>query len=378
VISGTPTVASPTAIYLVTAGNAYGVATATLSIAVDASPPTNPTGSMAVGREAHAATLLQDGTVLITGGRTSAGAVASAELYRPASGKFSSTVAGNALTMTTARFGHTATRLQDGKVLIAGGWTESGSVLDDAELYDPAAGTFTATGPMTAGRHHHSATLLASGKVLIAGGTTNQVAELYDPSTGKFTSTGSMTIARSGHAVVLLPSGKVLLAGGASDASAEVYDPASGRFTATANMTATNASAAAVLLPSGKVFLAGTGDRELFDPAAPGFIQVGDGFPNPSVALWNGAAPIVAWGDQSTADDPAWCGTLESTIAGYALIDPATGAAAFSRSLDGYFSTLTTLATGEVLIAGGYRAYTDTERCIFVTDYLDSALLASR
>jgi hypothetical protein len=133
--------------------------------------------------------------------------------------------------------------LANGKVLVAGG-TGYWGWYASAELYDPALGTFTDAGNMLNSREGHTATLLPSGKVLIAGGselidsfpqpdgvvypTVYAKAELFDPVAGTFTATGSMTMARYVHKATLLPNGKVLITGGAAPlneptASAELY-----------------------------------------------------------------------------------------------------------------------------------------------------------
>jgi Galactose oxidase, central domain len=137
--------------------------------------------------------------------------------------------------LTTARYRHTATLLENGQVLVAGGLG-----LASTELYDPATGVWTPTGSMNKARQYHTATLLTNGQVLVAGGGSggSSTAELYDPATGMWTRTGSMTPAREFHTATLLPNGKVLVAGGLDPlfhavGTAGLYDPATGMWTQT-------------------------------------------------------------------------------------------------------------------------------------------------
>ena len=150
---------------------------------------------------------------------------------------------GDTGSLNTARYGHTATLLPNGKMLVAGGGGSSG-FLSSAELYDPASGTWTATGSLNSARYLHTATLLPNGKVLVAGGyygVASTGAELYDPASGTWTATGSLNAARADHTATLLPNGKVLVAGGFGITSGvltsvELYDPASGTWSATGNL----------------------------------------------------------------------------------------------------------------------------------------------
>ncbi len=217
-----------------------------------------PTGNMATGREAHAAALLSDGRVLVTGGVIPSGiswqALQEAELFDPVSDTFAT-----AAKMNVARAFHTATLLPNGKVLVTGGGYQGDG--DTAELFDPATGSFIPTGRMTAARSSHTATLLPNGKVLIAGG--GQTAELYDPVTGLFTPIGSMAISRFWHTATMLPDGTVLIAGGSirywgsETATTEIYDPATGSFSLGPSMRQGRFSHTATLLPGGRVLFVG-------------------------------------------------------------------------------------------------------------------------
>jgi uncharacterized protein YjbI with pentapeptide repeats len=219
-------------------------------------------GSLNTARKFYTATLLNNGMVLIAGGYNN-GYLASAELYDPAAKTFTATTH----SMSTARRDHTAMLLNNGMVLIAGG-AGPGGVSASAELYDPATGTFTpTTHSLNTARYMHTATLLNDGMVLIAGGFAGgslASAELYDPAAGTFTpTTGPLNTGRYEHTATLLNNGMVLMAGGIDPipaylASAELYDPAAGTFTPTTNSLSTaRGYHTATLLNNGLVLMAG-------------------------------------------------------------------------------------------------------------------------
>jgi hypothetical protein len=216
------------------------------------------------------ATLLLDGMVLGAGGESGI----AAQLYDPGTGRWIATGS-----MTVARpfgdSGFTATVLQGGKVLVAGGSTGAfpAKALTNAELYDPSTGQWVATGSMLHARANHSATLLPDGRVLVAGGwnrrdasglaTILDSAETYDPQTGTWTRTQSMPQPRAWPTATLLPDGLVLVAGGgldlfkASVVSAALYDPRTGTWTSAGNMSIARNRCTATLLLDGSVLIAG-------------------------------------------------------------------------------------------------------------------------
>jgi len=331
-------------------------------------PSFSATGSMTTARNAHTATVLPSGKVLIAGGFSDSDDLSSAELYDAASGTFTATNG----PLITARVYHTATLLPNGKVLIAGGQNGS-DVLNTAELYDAVTDTFTATSlPMTSARQYHTATLLQNGKVLIAGGQNNSgalnTAELYDAASGTFTATnGPLITARVYHTATLLPNGKVLIAGGMSGSDytnmAEMYDPTNGTFTATTTaMISARGYHTATLLPDGKVLIAGGFDgsailnkAELYDPAAGanGTFTATNGpmittrAQHSATLLPNGKVLIAAGSETGVAANTA------------ELYDPASGT--FTATTTAMISarryhTATLLPNGKVMAAGGRDA----------------------
>jgi hypothetical protein len=275
-----------------------------------------PAGRLAIPRAyGHTATLLRNDRVLVAGGIDADGVslLNSCELYDPDTMTWTATGA-----MLTARILFTSTLLGDGRVLVSGGADNgiAGGALATAELYDPVSGTWTATGSMTTARVGHTATLLTDGRVLVTGGwdgggegappvsdsVTYASAEIYDPETGSWTNTGSMLTARAKHVATLLADGGVLVTGGGALASAELFDPGSGTWSTTASMAVPRQSHTATLVRHGDVLVMGGGAEtlvELYDAARRTWSKVGtmdlarSGY---TVTLLDDGAVLVAGG----------------------------------------------------------------------------------
>ena len=269
------------------------VVTPSLTPDAAAQPVWTASGSLHEARTGFTATLLADGRVLVVGGMDPAETefppthLSSAELYDPTTGIWTRTGS-----MAVGRIGHSATLLPNGQVLVAGGPDfEAAQAAEveimgriSAELYDPATGEWTATGSMTTGRGGHSATLLTNGTVLVAGGgysddVAARSAELYDPGSGRWTATSSMGVSRFGHSAVMLPNEGVLVVAGVSLgsdpvplSSAEVYDPIDERWTSTGSLATEEFGTIATRLLDGTVLatrggLDGATTVERYDPS---------------------------------------------------------------------------------------------------------------
>ncbi len=230
------------------------------------------TGTMGTPRSGYTTVRLLDGRVLAAGGYMGLepdDAITSAELYDPESGTWSAT--GN---MVKPHAGFPATLLRDGRVLV--GDIDLADVGDGrtrtAEVYDPASGTWSATGNMVADRGGNAeGTLLRDGRVLVTG---RYGAELYDPDSGTWTATGKMIEPPAQHAAVLLPDGNVLVVKGDHlRHPVELYDPATGTWSAGADMHESYMGVSATLLGNGNVLVLGGQfngpiSAELYDPAS--------------------------------------------------------------------------------------------------------------
>jgi Galactose oxidase, central domain len=266
------------------------------------------TGGMTVARAYRSATLLNNGQVLIAGGEPACDyttpytkTIATAELYNPARGTFIPTGS-----MITARRQHAASLLPNGSVLIAGGFTSDGyqgSYVNTAKIYDPSTGTFRAAGTMIHDEGFLGSLLLGNGKVLLGGSH----AELYDATTESFADAG-------------LYAGYALIASGAfygnlTTRATDLYDLVRGTFRAGPDMITTRTYHSATLLNDGRVLVAGgnTGPltaaslAEVYNPdvlqTAPTRLFAPGAEPGQGAILHAGAAGLVSASDPAVAGE---------------------------------------------------------------------------
>jgi large repetitive protein len=323
-------------------------------------------------RTGQTATLLKNGTVLVTGGySTDTSITNTAEIYNPATGTWRYT----ASPMNAARTAHTATLLRNGSVLIAGGGDTSGS-LNSAEIYDPATETFTLTGSMSMSREGQQAALLKSGKVIVIGGRSSAApcclaiasVEIYNPSTATWSTVAPYPVVVVDHQAVALSNGAVVVTGGYDGytsltyAYVYSYNPATNVWIALEPMTVPRQAHTATLLPSGSILIAAGGPSEgspyntteIYNPLAGGSTQPG---PPLNTARDDGQAALLADSRILVTGGENLCyGCTGSTLTSVEILDaglagPWIEVGPMSSGRAQHTETL--LASGQVLIAGG-------------------------
>jgi hypothetical protein len=293
--------------------------------------------------------------VLITGGYTGASVPQSTVvLFDPATSSFTA-----APPMAFARAEHTATRLVDGRVLVAGGDGSATTV----EIYDPVANSWTTVASMGTGRREFTATLLADGRVLVVGGVSVATAQVYNPGTNTWSSTGALSSVRFLHAAALLPDGRVLVAGGTNGAgttlaTAEIYDPTTNAWSAASSMGAGRYIGTLTVLPDGQILAAGgvngtsaEASTELFDSDT-GTWSVGPSMVTGrfmhTATLLAGDRVLVTGGGVTSSTSLDAAEVYDVAIDTWTSARPMTG----SRRLH----TATALPDGRVLVVGGRTA----------------------
>lgn len=333
------------------------------------------TGSLNVARYNQSATLLPSGEVLVAGGigvNGNSTSLASAELYNPKTGKW--TLTGN---MTAGRTSFTATLLQNGEVLVAGGSDYQIRCYATAELYNASTGTWTLTGSMTQPRCLHSATLLSDGRVLVSGGVnsiydtdtaTVPGSEIYNPTTGTWKATASLNISRASAATLMLDDGEVLTAGGYNNTgnsapntyltSAELYNPSTQVWSTTASMSVgASLPSPAALLTNGDALIAI--DAQFYIPGSATWSATGPlptiaNGPTKAVALANGN--VLGTGCVCKTTNPRYpCRSASTAVADLYNFGTNTWSQTGSMNNSRFSQTMTLLSNGQVLVAGGYE-----------------------
>lgn len=369
------------------AGTAQALLAGQATIKASVGPVTGNTTLTVIQLPNSSTTLLSDGKVLIAGGdpeqplnttppQNAQNAVGDSWIYDPSGNRWT-----QAASMATPRVAHSATLLNGGTVLVAGGidivqGQTSGTAYSSAEIYDPVTNSWSLAGTMVAGRANHAATVLADGRVLVVGGSTDgsaltalATAEIYDPSSRSWSSAPSMSSPRFSPTSVLLSDGRILVVGGEAPSagppqtvfSAEIFDPAARTWTVTKPLPQDiyPYQNTTTVLRDGRVLVAGGsnsypgpsrsfGTAAFYDPVTDTWTDaanIGERSQHAATLLANGTVLITGGYDS----------TLSAGLSSAVLYDPTANTVTQEPSLPeiDYGQNAVLLQGGVVLITGG-------------------------
>jgi len=325
-----------------------------------------PTGNLSVPRFGHAASLLSNGKVLVTAGYENGVVGNTCELYDPVAGTFSATAK-----LNNSRCFHTQTTLPSGKVLVVGGANDFGT-LNTSEIYDPVANTWTLTGNLATVRTYFQTTLLASGKLLATGGYNGAYvasAEIFDPATNLWSPAGTMSVPHELHTATLLPNGQVLVVGGETSSQVsvapsvvELFDPSTNTWILGPPLTDLRIDHFAILLSTGKVLVSGGHDEIGSTFGTSLLYDYTSNSWSPIGSLNTARSGCAATLMPNGAVLIAGGGNATGFFTSAELYDPKTGLWSLvgDMAYERFHATQTLLQNGIVLVAGGQSATSDT------------------
>lgn len=370
---------------------AVTVSLAATAVAASPTPGWTPIAGLPAAQEGASLTALENGSALLAGGfpistcRTSKcqttpePALTTSWVFNPETTSWQRVV-----NMPEGHSHAMAVRLRDGRVLVAGGYSDTASTAtSNAAVFDPITSTWRKTEPMSTPRSAATATVLLDGRVLVTGGRVRNSApalgtasaEIFDPASGRWTPAAGMSTPRAGHAAALLQDGRVLVVGGYDGetplASAAVYDPAQNSWMTVAPMSAPRFSPAMVAVPDGRVLVVG-GDIQA--TASQGNQQVQTGSITETAEVfdetmlsWHSAQSPPMQGQGSLSGSGGFVmagGSVLVLESGYGFIQGLVYQPAMDRwsvtpllsTRDPYGPTAVQLRSGGILVVDGHQA----------------------
>ena len=319
--------------------------------------------TMITARYGHAAVKLNDGRVLVIGGRgIHNNPLNQAEIYNPLHNSWTAVP-----NMSILRGSPAAALLQDGRVLVVDNYYQS---TWSPEIYNPATNSWSTVPEPTTEGNSATLTMLKNGHVLLIGnrsGVHEKVHDIYNPATNSWTTTSQSNFKQTFHTATLLPDGRVLVTAGGSQSSstsskdAELYNPANDTWTIIADMHSTRWQNPAVLLNNGTVLqISGeynVADAETYSPATSTWTLTGDMLQarlhHEATLLPNGDVLTTGGGQDHAQSVEKYVATTNSWVADTPL------------SSNRAEHTATLLDNGRVLIVGGrdgsFQAYNSAE-----------------